>query len=69
MRLSKSAPRRLPCALVLTRALSACATRVQVQEIPILESPAFTAAKREPEPKQAVQYVEVPKPLPLPEAW
>ena len=47
-------------------ALAACATRVQVPEIPILDSPAFKAAKREPEPKGAVQYVEVPKPLPLP---
>ena len=33
--------------------LSACATRVQVPEIPILDSPAFKAAKREPEPEAA----------------
>ena len=47
-------------------ALGACATRVQVPEIPILDSPVFAAAQREPEPKPAVEYVEVPKPLPLP---
>jgi type IV secretion system protein VirB9 len=47
-------------------ALGACATRVQVPEIPILDSPAFAAAQREPDPKPAVQYIEVPKPLPLP---
>ncbi len=47
-------------------ALAACATRVQVPEIPLLDSPAFKAAKREPEPKPLVEYVEVPKPLPLP---
>ena len=29
-------------------------------------APRFKAAKREPEPKRAVEYVEVPKPLPLP---
>ena len=46
--------------------LGACATSVEVPEIPILDSPAFKAAKREPEPKPPVQYVEVPKPLPLP---
>src|SRR5262249_42417068 len=45
-------------------ALGACTTRVQVPEIPVLDSPVFTAAQREPEP--AVQYVEVPKPVPLP---
>jgi type IV secretion system protein TrbG len=53
-------------ALTSAVAISACATRVQVPEIPILDSPAFTAAKREPEPKRPVEYVEVPKPLPLP---
>ena len=52
--------------LTLAVAASACATRVQVPEIPILDSPAFKAAKREPEPKPPVEYVEVPKPLPLP---
>jgi len=51
---------------VASLAVGACATRVRVPEIPILDSLAFKAAKREPEPKQKVQYVEVPKPLPLP---
>ncbi len=53
-------------ASALALVVGACATRVQVPEIPILDSPAFTAAKREPEPKRAVEYIEVPKPLPLP---
>jgi type IV secretion system protein TrbG len=47
-------------------ALGACATRVQVPEIPVLDSPAFAVARAEPDPKPTVQYVEVPKPLPLP---
>jgi type IV secretion system protein TrbG len=47
--------------------LAACATSVQVPEIPILdESVPFKAAKREAEKKPAVKIVEVPKPLPLP---
>jgi type IV secretion system protein VirB9 len=46
--------------------LAACATRVQVPEIPLLDSPAFKAAKREPEQKPPIEYIEVPKPLPLP---
>ncbi|MGE0851973.1 MAG: P-type conjugative transfer protein TrbG [Hyphomicrobiaceae bacterium] len=46
--------------------LAACAMPVQVPEIPLLDSPAFKAAKREPEQKPLVQYIEVPKPLPLP---
>jgi type IV secretion system protein VirB9 len=47
--------------------LSACATRVSVPEIPILdESIPFKAAKREAEEKLPVKIVEVPKPLPLP---
>ena len=61
-----STPRNMLSASMLVVALGACATRVQVPEIPILDSPEFKAAKREPEPQQAVQYVEVPKPLPLP---
>ncbi len=56
----------LASASALALVVGACATRVQVPEIPILDSPAFTAAKREPEPKRAVEYIEVPKPLPLP---
>jgi type IV secretion system protein VirB9 len=48
-------------------ALAACATSVQVPEIPILdESVPFKAAKREAEEKPPVKIVEVPKPLPLP---
>ena len=47
-------------------ALSACATNIRVPEVPLLDNRDFTAAKREPEPKQPVQIVEVPKPLPLP---
>jgi type IV secretion system protein TrbG len=75
-------------------ALTACASGLQVPEIPILDNPfadssaqssaartlpgspaqgmpafassEFAAAKREPEPKREVEYVEVPKPLPLP---
>ena len=53
-------------ASALALMLAACATRVQVPEIPLLDSPAFKAAKREPEPKPPVEYIEVPKPLPLP---
>jgi type IV secretion system protein VirB9 len=55
---------------------AACATRVEVPEIPIadnsgvitpaLGSSAFAEARREPEAKREVQYVEVPTPLPLP---
>jgi P-type conjugative transfer protein TrbG len=47
-------------------ALGACATRVQVPEIPVLDSPALAAARAETDAKPIVQYVEVPKPLPLP---
>jgi type IV secretion system protein VirB9 len=47
-------------------ALGACATRVQVPEIPILDGPSVAAARREPEQKPAVKYIEIPKPLPLP---
>ena len=61
-----SALRPLALGMTLAVAASACATRVQVPEIPILDSPAFKAARREPDPKPPVQYVEVPKPLPLP---
>ncbi len=46
--------------------LAACAMPVRVPEIPIVDSPAFRAAKREPDQKPLVEYVEVPKPLPLP---
>lgn len=52
--------------LALTIALSGCATDIKVPEIPLLDSSAFTPAAQEAEPKPAVQYVEVPQPLPLP---
>ncbi|MFM9939228.1 MAG: P-type conjugative transfer protein TrbG [Hyphomicrobiaceae bacterium] len=45
---------------------SACATAIKVPEIPLVDSTAFTPAVRAPEPAKPVQYVEVPKPLPLP---
>ena len=53
-------------ASLLALGVAACATRVQVPEIPILDSPAFKAAKREADEKPPVKIVEVPKPLPLP---
>ena len=59
-------PGSMVSASMLVVVLGACAARDQIPEIPILDSPAFKAAKREPEPKRPVQYVEVPKPLPLP---
>jgi len=52
--------------MTIAVAASVCATRVQVPEIPILDSPVFKADRREPDPKPTVQYVEVSKPLPLP---
>ena len=61
-----------PCALAISLAISlvislgACATRVQVPEIPVLDSPAFAAARAEPDGRPIVKYVEVPRPLPLP---
>ena len=58
--------RALGTASVLALIVGACATRVQVPEIPILDGPLFKAAKQEPEPKPPVEVVEVPKPLPLP---
>jgi type IV secretion system protein TrbG len=51
---------------MMVLAMGACAKSVEVPELPLLDAPAFTAARREPEPRQAVQYVEVPRPLPLP---
>jgi type IV secretion system protein TrbG len=53
-------------ASTLALAVTACATRVSVPEIPILDSAAFKIARPEPEPKPPVQVVEVPTPLPLP---
>jgi type IV secretion system protein TrbG len=61
-------PMRLAAyAATLGLVLSACATRVSVPEIPVLdESIPFKAAKREADEKPPVKIVEVPKPLPLP---
>src|SRR5262249_11355205 len=50
--------------LVAALTFGACATRIEVPEIPILDAPAFSAT-HEPPPK-TVEYVEVPQPLPLP---
>ena len=62
-----SAPRRIVLLATLLLALAACATTVQVPEIPILdENIPFKAAKREADEKPPVRIVEVPKPLPLP---
>ena len=44
----------------------ACAKRLDVAEIPLLDAPAFAAANREDEPKRQVEVVEVARPLPLP---
>jgi len=54
----------LALAIATSSGLGACATSVKVPEIPILDSPAMAAARREP--KLPVRYVEVPTPLPLP---
>ncbi len=51
--------------VVASSSLGACASSIKVPEIPILDSPAL-AARREPEAKPPVRYVEVPTPLPLP---
>ncbi len=51
---------------IVALALASCAMPVRVPEIPILDTPAFKSAKREPDQKPLVEYVEVPKPLPLP---
>jgi type IV secretion system protein VirB9 len=51
--------------VVASSSLGACTSSVKVPEIPIFDSPAL-AARREPEPKPPVRYIEVPTPLPLP---
>jgi type IV secretion system protein VirB9 len=58
--------RGLGIVVAVALTVAACATTVRVPEIPILDSPAFKAASREPDPKPPVRIVEVPKPLPLP---
>jgi type IV secretion system protein VirB9 len=59
-----SAPGKVWVSLVAALTFGACASRVEVPEIPILDAPAFSAT-HEAAPK-TVEYVEVPKPLPLP---
>jgi type IV secretion system protein TrbG len=62
-----TASRTIALLVTLLLVLAACAMRVQVPEIPVLdESVPFKAAKREAEKKPPVKIVEVPKPLPLP---
>ena len=58
--------RRVALTGMIALALGACAIPVQVPEIPLLDTHAFTPATREPEPPAPVQIVEVPKLLPLP---
>ena len=56
-----------PCVLAIALAitlvitLGACATRVQVPEIPVLDSAAFAATRADPDIRPTVKYVEVPK--------
>ncbi len=53
----------------LATLLSACATTVKVPEIPMLDEPRAVAAQPVPDllgPLKTTQYVELPKPLPLP---
>jgi type IV secretion system protein VirB9 len=53
-------------ALAIAFLAGACAKRLDVAEIPLLDAPAFAAANREDEPKRQVEVVEVARPLPLP---
>lgn len=53
-------------AVALTSVLCGCATNIRVPEIPLFENATYRPARLEPEPQPLVQYVEVPKPLPLP---
>ena len=50
--------------------LAACTTNIKVPEIPMLDQPNPIVSRHEPEhqspPAKVIQYVEVPKPLPLP---
>ena len=62
-----NAPRTIALLATLPLVLAACAMRVQVPEIPVLdESVPLKGAKREGDEKPPVKIVEVPKPLPLP---
>ena len=57
---------RLALGLGIAATTTACASRIDVPEIPVLDSPVFKAVNPEPEPKPRIEYVEIPKPLPLP---
>jgi type IV secretion system protein TrbG len=57
---------RAVAACSLAALVSACATNIKVPEIPLLDSREFSLGIRDPEPTRPLQYVEVPKPLPLP---
>jgi type IV secretion system protein TrbG len=65
-----SSHRSMLPALSVTLVLAACAPPVKFPEISLsdttYDSRSFSPALREPEPRKPVQYVEVPKPLPLP---
>lgn len=54
----------------LATLLAACTTSVKVPEIPMLDAPSVAPVATEPvrpsKPAKVIQYVEVPKPLPLP---
>ena len=58
--------RSVTIVVVTSGSLGACATNIKVPEIPIFDSPAMAAARREPDPQLPVRYVEVPTPLPRP---
>ena len=58
-------PRAWPSAS-LALLVGACADPIKIADIPLLDVNAFAPAWREPEPVKPIQYVEVPKPLPLP---
>jgi type IV secretion system protein TrbG len=56
-----------PLMLSVSLTLAGCTTRGQpAPEISLDEPPAMTAAQILPEPPQAIEVVEIPKPLPLP---
>jgi type IV secretion system protein VirB9 len=53
--------------LVLVLAAGACASKAQVAELPaLIDAPAIAPAPFAPEVTPSVEYIEVPKPLPLP---
>ena len=54
-----------PACLLAALIAGACATRVEVPEIPMLDAPTF-AAPVQVEAEKNIEIIEVPKPLPLP---